>query len=487
MVGNTIVHASFGEGVIVKWNDQTFSVKFDTLGTKLFDRAYSMKFFPEALLNAYEAINRARNAIKIIGEQLSNGEITCVEYLSKTKEVADHIKFVGPDEMVDSDSAKKRNAFASASFIRDYKTSYSPETIANTSKVWKSIFKEQDELLEIEKIKMFSQMSSRKREENWLILDDTEMKMKVLFVASKIGRLKTEAFHVPELESFAFKALGKLVDCNNAQQRAIYFNAFHTAIQSEITDHGWDLNQSLNYHALFPKCSRKETEYCEGKPWPSKNKAEPFDRAAYCPRTRLPCMESEGARIWPQNELNGEQWTLLELFSNEHIIPCVSGLSNAEDYVPKMAGWLNRINEIRNRLRCTSCDSVMISNKKYSMNFAAYNATVFDCVHGKGHDHNVYLSHCWACRTMIDSRINRIQDKEGYYLCIECGNGSRYSRSNPGEICPQCGTSRMKQDDKWNRVFHCARCNHTITVPNIKRSVVEEQANNTSEAQSQQD
>jgi len=463
MVGKTVVHASFGEGVIVNWNERTFSVNFGKLGTKHFDRLQSMNVFPETLLNAYEEISKARNEVENTEKLFLSNEINIEQYLFKIKELSDRLKSISNTKMGEPVDVKRKNDYYPASFLRTpTQPNYSPEYILLTSQVWKATRETVDDFEQMSVINLFMQMSSQQRLENWHILDTTEIKWKILFRAARNGNLKAETFQLPDNEADTVKLLGQLIACNDSQQRIRLFTKFHAALQTEIVDRSWDLSQNLDYNNLLPLCTRGVTEYCEGKPWPAKNISDPFDRAAFCPRMRKPCMESDGARIWPQNDLETEKWTLLELLSHEHITPVVSGLSNPEEYVPRMAGWINRINEIREKIRCSNCGSVMISNKKYSKNFAAYNATVFNCAHGDGHDHNVYLSHCWACRTIIDSRQNRIKDKDGYYLCLQCGSGSRQSQYNPGEICPQCGSGPMKQAPQWNRVFHCPRCSHTI-------------------------
>ena len=510
MIGKTIVHVSFGEGVIVKWNDKIFSVDFGTLGIKQFDKVQSMPFFDRSMLTdddervrllKNEKVNSflkmtsqqrlrnlkildtvetklrilseasedgfIKNEIENIGEQILSGNISGPEYLNKMSEIFYPILVDAPDKICITEFLTRYRKQSSGINVGDEIFPDDKENAEYKEKiVWKSIFEIRDRIIDNAKSDLFLRMSARQWLDNWEIFDTTEMKLKMLYMASKSRTLKAESFHVPETEKESVKLLGELIASNDVQQQAALFNKFHAALQLEIVEQGWNLSQSLNYSKYFPKCFRMETDYCEGKPWPSKNNSDTLDKAAYCPRTRRSCMESEGARIWPQNNLKTEQWTLLELFAHEHIVPVVSGLSNPEEYVPRMAGWLNRINEIREKIRCSSCNSVMISNKKYSMNFAAYNATVFDCAHGDGHDHNVYLSHCWACRTIIDSRDNRIQDKDGYYLCLQCGNGSRSGRINPGDICPQCGAVGMKQENQWNRIFQCARCKHTIIVPN---------------------
>ena len=158
-------------------------------------------------------------------------------------------------------------------------------------------------------------------------------------------------------------------------------------------------------------------------------------------------------------------WTLLEFIEVCNIDIKIINLFNKYEYVPKMCGWVNRINEIRERLRC-SCGRTLISNKKYSKNLAAYNATVFNCKEEGNHDKNVYISHCWACREIIDSRENKQKYNNEMYLCLECGSGPIKSNDfTQGDICPKCGTRDMAYiSDKYRKCINM-ECEHEIRIP----------------------
>jgi ribosomal protein S27AE len=137
-------------------------------------------------------------------------------------------------------------------------------------------------------------------------------------------------------------------------------------------------------------------------------------------------------------------------------------LGDPTEYVPRLCGWINRLNEIRERLRCSACGSLMKPNYKYAKNLARYNATVVSCDGGPAHDGDVYLNHCWACRTIIDSRDCRIRI-DGYYLCLKCGSGPQHSKTfRQGDLCPKCGGTSM---DGHRRNWTCRRCYHTIRLP----------------------
>src|SRR5262249_31181808 len=127
-----------------------------------------------------------------------------------------------------------------------------------------------------------------------------------------------------------------------------------------------------------------------------------------------------------------------------------------------LAGWLNRLNEIRERLRCSYCGHLMKPRMKYAKNLARYNATVVNCDGGVGHDHDIYLNHCWACRVIIDSPESPIR-VDGFYLCVHCGSGNAKSNIfTKGDGCPKCGAPEMRTS---HRKCVCVSCQHTIRLP----------------------
>jgi DNA-directed RNA polymerase subunit RPC12/RpoP len=157
---------------------------------------------------------------------------------------------------------------------------------------------------------------------------------------------------------------------------------------------------------------------------------------------------------------------LLEVIDSLNIIPSIDGINKPYEYVQKMSGWINRLNEIRSRLKCTSCGKALISNKKYAKNLAAYNSTIFFCDCGDKLNSSVYISHCWACRKIIDSREGNIQiDK--YYLCIQCSSGPLKSESySQGTVCPKCGSKQLVKIR--NRNYECSICDHHIHLPALQ-------------------
>ena len=207
------------------------------------------------------------------------------------------------------------------------------------------------------------------------------------------------------------------------------FNRMHNELQNEIINVAWNCEAELDFAPLFPRCRNRYAQYCEGKPWKP--------TFAYCPRTKKPCKLnsapddfsqnyfSEGARIVPNCNLDWSQWSLLEFFKYKNIIPKLPELSNSDEYTNRMAGWLNRLIEIRERLKCRVCGKPLVSYMKYSKNLACYSSTVFYCP--EGHDNRIYISHCWNCHKVIDSRDCHEKDSNGYYICTKCGRGSKDS------------------------------------------------------------
>ena len=241
------------------------------------------------------------------------------------------------------------------------------------------------------------------------------------------------------------------------------FNEIHKKIQDYIVDIAWNLDKDIDISPLLPECPFGYVKYCEGKPW--KKDGKDF---VFCPRKNDICnfeTDKSQFKIYPNCELPWYSWSLLELLDYSNITPVVDKLNNPDQYVNRLSGWINRLDEIRERLKCTICGKPLLNNFRYSKNLAVYNSTVFYCKCGSSSNKNVYLSHCWACRVIIDSRENNYKYEE-YYLCLKCGSGPKASSSyTQGSMCPQCGSKKMTNTDLYNREFRCLICGHSIRIP----------------------
>jgi cold shock CspA family protein len=268
--------------------------------------------------------------------------------------------------------------------------------------------------------------------------------------------------------------------------KSLTFQSFHAAIQNYVVRQAWSSSVPLNFFPLLPDClSKKESavEYCEARAWPTQEDREaPTQRVsrAFCPRLDGNCVlfklgarlsfSNQGARLYPELEQEWSDWSLLEVFEALEINPQLPELRNPNEYIQKLSGWVNRLNEIRERLRCSVCDQIMPPNYEYAKNLARYNLTVVSCKHGSGHDNNIYLNHCWGCEKIIDSRESKIQ-VEGFYICVHCGSGPRSSSTyRQGSICPNCrmGNMRAEQTDEYvskTRICQNPVCLHKIRLP----------------------
>jgi len=253
--------------------------------------------------------------------------------------------------------------------------------------------------------------------------------------------------------------------------------------------------ESLDLFPLLPRCPAQVVTYCEARAWPFRDEERHGAvqvSLAYCPRLNLPCTprsvdahetfevqepaemtqerpQARGARLHALPKLPWQDWSLLELLAVAGVEPDLPGIRSSHEplplaavYVLRLSGWVNRLNEIRERLKCSRCAAIMTPNYAYALNLAAYNSTVVSCLRGADHDHDVYLSHCWACGNIIDSREAK-ERVDGFYLCQQCGSGPQHdSTFRRGDRCPNCGTPGMIGTDNLKI---CQTCRHQIRDP----------------------
>lgn len=271
-------------------------------------------------------------------------------------------------------------------------------------------------------------------------------------------------------------------------QKKSIFLELHKSIQNAVLFLSKDSEKKIDLWPILPKCDLLPIiEYCEGRPWPTEeDKLHGCENASriYCPRkkgvcTHIHCVNGHtygNSRVYSNRHLSWNNWTLLELMQECNIAPDLIEIIknrryviNNKEYVCKLAGWINRLNEIRERLKCKKCKKSMINNFAYAKYLAVYSSTIVFCDELEyGHDKNIYLSHCWNCHEIIDSRDGAIRE-EGFYLCVHCGNGPQNSKNYyPGKRCPKCGSYNMNYNYDYdgfaNDIYTCNDCGHSITV-----------------------
>ena len=211
--------------------------------------------------------------------------------------------------------------------------------------------------------------------------------------------------------------------------------------------------------------------------------------------------QMRGAHIQPLRELSWQNWSLHELLATARITPDLSELRSPEEYVNLLTGWVNRLVDIREHLKCRHCNGIMRPHYGYARHLAAYRVTILSCpAEGPYHDRDVYLNHCWACASIIDSRDSRFRAGK-LYICEACGSGPRppkqldsegndetYDRTRrleklryevgssseeltaetyaQGDICPKCGAQGMVFRAVRIYIYRkCWQCNHQLDIP----------------------
>ena len=247
------------------------------------------------------------------------------------------------------------------------------------------------------------------------------------------------------------------------------FKQSHACLESWVLGQAWKSDEALDGLNLFPRCESglRPVKYCEGRRWITRDSEGNERDSVYCPRTKRPCNE---ARVEPDVDREWRRWSLLELISATETEPSLPLLSDPGRYVPQMCGWINRLNEIRENLKCSQCHEVMVPNRQYAKFLAKFQMTVVKCRHGGDHDAGIYLNQCWACGRLIDSRESRFQEAGHYYVCIQCGSGPEQSDTyTQGDMCPMCGVREPLEPLGESRKRRCGHCEHVIALPHPEK------------------
>ena len=193
-----------------------------------------------------------------------------------------------------------------------------------------------------------------------------------------------------------------------------------------------------------------------------------------CPRMKAYCMEKHElqpkttfARILPRQSLNWSDWSLFELcevagIKSVHLEQAFgTRAGEGDEAINRLAGGINRLNEIRERLSCRECGRRLNFGNSFTVMDACYRATVtLPCECGSP---SVYFSHCKGCGDIIDSRDSKLKDESSYYICISCASGEDVEEA--GAICPKCGTKNSLKGPRRNKQCTAADCNHEVELP----------------------
>jgi len=249
------------------------------------------------------------------------------------------------------------------------------------------------------------------------------------------------------------------------------------------------LSEPINAAPLIPSCLNHrdvvmDVVHCEARFASDRDQQRrPLQRhiptEAECPRfrgvghchKRTPGYSHGFARIEPRIDLPWNDWSMFELCAVAGIkdvhLQSAFGTKQGEgdEAINRLAGGINRLNEIRPRLGCRQCGLRLEFGNKFTVFDAAYRATVtLPCKCGEP---SVYFNHCKGCGDIIDSRDSQLQDKNNYYVCISCGSGAEVEEA--GRMCPKCGTTGSLVGKGRDKKCNVADCQHEVELPRRAR------------------
>lgn len=211
---------------------------------------------------------------------------------------------------------------------------------------------------------------------------------------------------------------------------------------------------------LFPSCiTLGEKLSCEAVYWP---KVEIF----LC-RGR----ECSSPKVIPRTGRHYLDFTAYDWFKHYGVNYLNESAPHNRDFPIKLAGYMNRLKEIFERLHCKACDDLMLPNLRYARveyndyedgkpvkksMAAAFRATVFKCANDIctefGQDY--YINNCreGTCYAIIDSRDLKTKCSVGLYICGECGSCcDEHAKAHPLGLCPECAAPLTLYADSGSR------------------------------------
>lgn len=175
--------------------------------------------------------------------------------------------------------------------------------------------------------------------------------------------------------------------------------------------------------------SGSENMYCEGRLWKTldiwsaeTNKPTGKSQTLYwCKRSS--CAE---VNVKPDLELSVSKWTLSEIAK-------VKSLSVDRLFYTNVAGWLNRMKTIFDRLHCHDCKEILRPLAFVPNQLGFYAVPLFNCVNSacKSFERGIRFTHCRGCKKILDSRECETCDKCNWLECDDdscgrCGCGSSH-------------------------------------------------------------
>ena len=196
-------------------------------------------------------------------------------------------------------------------------------------------------------------------------------------------------------------------------------------------------------------------------------------------------------KIIPRKDTNYKIFNIYEWFRHYGISYRNTERPTEFDFPIKLAGYFNRLKELKEILDCKTCEGQMVPNWRYAKSYsyrieieqegenlvnqsAAYRVTIFHCKNSACDEYeiNYKISHCINCGVIIDSRIDIYQCEENMHICNECYGCCELHRKEERErenlkvqiYCPDCGLRTIRiYEKKGNRWSFCTNreCDHT--------------------------
>lgn len=256
---------------------------------------------------------------------------------------------------------------------------------------------------------------------------------------------------------------------------------FATRVETYIADMADCTEEPISLGMLLSPCLVfSPVLHCEARRAPSlkANQGKPpeSEQLAWCPRLGKPAaLRGRGDSIATVKEVPktkyrpayleaycgcahvnalANKFTLVELLQATGQ-PAPDGIREGDQYATWLSGLINRLNDIRQRLRC-SCGARHLMDRGYALHLARYRGTVGRCP--VGHE-EVYFNHCWNCGGVIDSRESAVSvNKRAVgppYVCINCGAGPKNDRDFIGSVCPVFGCGTAMEPVEGSPRFKC--------------------------------
>lgn len=230
-------------------------------------------------------------------------------------------------------------------------------------------------------------------------------------------------------------------------------------------------------------------QHCEARRAPNLRENMHSERVCWCPRLGKPAVlrgrgvgsaGGDQVRRTKYREAHrelycgcGHVYPLRERYTLVEMLPALGpfdlpGLRHDDTYATWLAGYVNRLNDIRELMKCSQCGERLSMDRGYALRLARYRGTVGRC--RKEHE-QVYFNHCWHCGGVIDSRESSVSVNElGHlppYICIRCGAGPKNDYGFIGSLCPHrgCGQGMSKVADSPN--FKCPSGHEIDSRPNM--------------------